>query len=75
LRQIAIVLPFLEQAKLAPESDGVGRLEAASERAEGLVRDADGARLKAAGAQAAAVTSMGGHFCVGELLRYRHCPF
>ena len=25
-------------------------------------------RLKTAGAQAAAVTSMGGHFCIGELL-------
>src|SRR5262245_9771774 len=26
------------------------------------------ARLKAAGAQVAAITSMGGHFCIGELL-------
>ena len=32
------------------------------------------ARLKAAGAQAAAVTSMGGHFCIGELLPISPLP-
>jgi hypothetical protein len=32
------------------------------------------ARLKAAGAQAAAVTSMGGHFCVGELIPISPLP-
>jgi aspartate racemase len=32
------------------------------------------ARLKAAGAQAAAVTSMGGHFCIGELLQISPLP-
>jgi aspartate racemase len=32
------------------------------------------ARLKAAGAQAAAVTSMGGHFCIGELLAISPLP-
>lgn len=31
-------------------------------------------RLKAAGAQAAAVTSMGGHFCIGELLPLSPLP-
>jgi aspartate racemase len=31
-------------------------------------------RLKAAGAQAAAVTSMGGHFCIGELLPISPLP-
>jgi aspartate racemase len=31
-------------------------------------------RLKAAGAQAAAVTSMGGHFCIGELLEISPLP-
>ena len=30
-------------------------------------------RMKAAGAEAAAVTSMGGHFCVKELCRSRRC--
>jgi aspartate racemase len=30
--------------------------------------------LKAAGAQAAAVTSMGGHFCIGELLPISPLP-
>jgi aspartate racemase len=32
------------------------------------------ARLKAAGAQLAAVTSMGGHFCIGELLPISPLP-
>jgi aspartate racemase len=32
------------------------------------------ARLKAAGAQAAAITSMGGHFCIGELLPISPLP-
>ena len=32
------------------------------------------ARLKAAGAQVAAVTSMGGHFCIGELLQISPLP-
>jgi len=32
------------------------------------------ARLKAAGAQVAAVTSMGGHFCIGELLPISPLP-
>jgi aspartate racemase len=32
------------------------------------------AGLKAAGAQAAAVTSMGGHFCIGELLPISPLP-
>jgi aspartate racemase len=32
------------------------------------------ARLKAAGAQAAALTSMGGHFCIGELLPISPLP-
>jgi aspartate racemase len=32
------------------------------------------ARLKAAGAQVAAVTSMGGHFCIGELLALSPLP-
>jgi aspartate racemase len=31
-------------------------------------------RLKAAGAQVAAVTSMGGHFCIGELLSMSSLP-
>ena len=31
-------------------------------------------RLKAAGAQVAAVTSMGGHFCIGELVRMSPLP-
>ena len=31
-------------------------------------------RLKAAGAQVAAVTSMGGHFCIGELLAMSPLP-
>src|SRR5262245_45327758 len=31
-------------------------------------------RLKAAGARIAAVTSMGGHFCIGELLRLSPLP-
>ena len=31
-------------------------------------------RLKTAGAQAAAVTSMGGHFCIGELLPISPLP-
>jgi aspartate racemase len=31
-------------------------------------------RLKAAGAQAAAITSMGGHFCIGELLPISPLP-
>jgi aspartate racemase len=31
-------------------------------------------RLKAAGAQVAAVTSMGGHFCIGELVRMSSLP-
>lgn len=31
-------------------------------------------RLKAAGAQAAALTSMGGHFCIGELLAVSPLP-
>src|SRR5262245_59136431 len=30
-------------------------------------------RLKAAGAQLAAVSSMGGHFCIGELLPMSSC--
>ncbi len=32
------------------------------------------ARLKSAGAQAAAITSMGGHFCIGELLPISPLP-
>ena len=32
------------------------------------------ARLKAAGAQVAAITSMGGHFCIGELLPIAPLP-
>jgi aspartate racemase len=32
------------------------------------------ARLEAAGAQVAAVTSMGGHFCIGELLQISPLP-
>jgi aspartate racemase len=32
------------------------------------------ARLKAAGAEAAAVTSMGGHFCIGELMAISPLP-
>lgn len=31
-------------------------------------------RLKAAGAQVAAITSMGGHFCIGELLPLSPLP-
>ena len=40
-----IVLSFLEQAKLVPESAGVGDLEAASECAEGFVGRFDGSIL------------------------------
>jgi aspartate racemase len=46
----------------------------ADARAQAAIFAALIARLKAAGAQAAAVTSMGGHFCIGELLPMSQLP-